>query len=330
MATIRKLRGKWQAMVRRKGIAPRSKSFDKKSDAEKWARDLEAQVDAAGYVPDTKIAEQTTLGDILARYRDEITPTKRSAKTETIRINAILRRDVCHRTLALLSSTDLASYRDERLKTVAPATIIRELNTISHALDVAQREWGIHLARNPAKLVRRPSAPKGRSRRLEGDEEAKLLAAADKGRNPWMKPLIILAVETGMRRGEILGLRWEDVDLERRIAHLPITKNGDCRDVPLSSRAVETLTGLAERPDRDSERLFPVSGNAVRLAWEHLRQRAGVGDLHIHDLRHEAVSRLFEKGLDIMEVSTISGHKTLTVLKRYTHLRAEDLVARLG
>lgn len=330
MATIRKLRGRWQAMVRRKGIAPRSKSFDKKSDAEKWARDLEAQVDVSGYVPDTKIAEQTTLGDILTRYRDEITPTKRSAKTETIRINAMLRRDVCHRTLALLSSSDLAGYRDERLKTVAPATIIRELNTISHALDVAQREWGIHLARNPAKLVRRPSAPKGRTRRLEGDEEVKLLAAADRGRNPWMKPLIILAVETGMRRGEILGLRWEDVDLERRIAHLSITKNGESRDVPLSSRAVETLTGLMQQPDRHPERVFPVSGNAIRLAWEHLRQRAGVGDLHIHDLRHEAVSRLFEKGLDIMEVSTISGHKTLTMLKRYTHLRAEDLVARLG
>jgi hypothetical protein len=95
MATIRKLRGKWQAMVRRKGIAPRSKSFDKKSDAEKWARDLEAQVDAAGYVPDTKITEQTTLGDTLTRYRDEITPTRRSAATEKQRINAMLRRDVC-------------------------------------------------------------------------------------------------------------------------------------------------------------------------------------------------------------------------------------------
>ena len=213
---------------------------------------------------------------------------------------------------------------------MAPATAIREINTISHALDIAQREWGIHLARNPAKLVRRPSAPKGRTRRLEGDDEANLLAACDTGRNPWMKPLVILAVETGMRRGEILGLRWEHVDLERRIVHLAITKNGDSRDVPLSTRATDTLVGLMQQPERDAERVFPVSDNAIRLAWEHLRVRAGVGDLHIHDLRHEAVSRLFEKGLDIMEVSTISGHKTLTMLKRYTHLRAEDLVARLG
>lgn len=113
-------------------------------------------------------------------------------------------------------------------------------------------------------------------------------------------------------------------------AHLPLTKNGEARDVPLSTRATETLRALAKRMDRDEERVLPVSSDAVRLAWEHLRTRAGVGDLHIHDLRHEAVSRLFEKGLDIMEVSTISGHKTLTMLKRYTHLRADDLVARLG
>jgi len=330
MATIRKLRGKWQAMVRRKGLAPRSKSFDKRTDAEKWARDLEAQVDVAGFIADTRLAEQTTLGQILSRYRDEITPMKRSAKTEAIRINAMLRRDMCHRTLAMLTSANIATYRDERLQTVAPATVTREINTISHAIDVAQREWGIHLNRNPAKMVRRPSAPRGRNRRLEGDEEQRLLAACDRGRNPWMRPLVILAIETGMRRGEILGLRWEHVDLDRRVAHLPNTKNGDERDVPLSIRATETLTGLKLLPDRDAERVFPVSANAVRLAWEHLRDRAGVGDLHIHDLRHEAVSRLFEKGLDIMEVSTISGHKTLSMLKRYTHLKAVDLVSRLG
>ena len=330
MATIRKLRGKWQAMVRRKGLAPRSKSFDKRTEAEKWARDLEAQVDVAGFVADTRLAEQTTLGQILSRYREEISPMKRSAKTEAIRINAMLRRDICHRTLAMLNSADIAAYRDERLKTVAPATVIREINTISHAIDVAQREWGIHLNRNPAKMVRRPSAPKGRNRRLQDDEEQRLLAACDVGRNRWMKPLIILAIETGMRRGEILGLRWQHVDLERRIVHLPDTKNGEPRDVPLSIRATETLAGLMNLPERDAERVFPVSADAIRLAWEHLRDRAGVGDLHIHDLRHEAVSRLFEKGLDIMEVSTISGHKTLSMLKRYTHLKAVDLVSRLG
>jgi integrase len=115
------------------------------------------------------------------------------------------------------------------------------LNTISHAIDTARREWNIHLAQNPCKLVRRPSPPKGRTRRLEGNEEQMLLAAADKGRVSYLRPLIVLAVETGMRRGELLSLTWEHIDLDRRVAHLPLTKNGSSRDVPLSSRAVETL-----------------------------------------------------------------------------------------
>jgi len=328
MATIRKLRGRWQAQVRRKGMAPRAKSFDKKADAEQWARSLEAEVDRCGALPDTRIAENTTLGEIMTRYRDEISPTKRSAQTEIIRINALLRRPICHRTLTLLSSSDLATYRDERLKAVAPATVVRELNTISHALEIAQREWGVYLARNPVKLVRRPTPPRGRTRRLEGDEEQRLLAAANQGRNPFMKPLIIVALETGMRRGELIELRWEHVDLNRRVAHLPLTKNGSSRDIPLSNRATETL--LAMRDIAVDDRVFATSGNAVRLAWEHLVERAEIVGLHFHDLRHEAVSRLFEKGFGITEVSTISGHKELRMLQRYTHLRAVDLVARLG
>ena len=205
MATIRKLRGRWQAQVRRKGMAPRAKSFDKKADAEQWARSLEAEVDRCGSLPDTRIAENTTLGEIMTRYRDEISPTKRSI----IRINALLRRPICHRTLTLLSSSDIATYRDERLKTVAPATVVRELNTISHALEIAQREWGVYLARNPVKLVRRPTPPRGRTRRLEGDEEQRLLTAADQGRNPFMKPIIILnRVYFEIRSFSVLGSRW--------------------------------------------------------------------------------------------------------------------------
>lgn len=330
MATIRRLRGRWQAQVRRRGAPPRAKSFDRRSDAERWARDLEAEVDRSGWVADTRVAEKMTLGELLTRYRDEVSPTKRSAHTEKHRINAMLRRPICHRTLAKLTTSDVALYRDERLKSVAPATVIRELNTLSHAIEVARREWSLWLPRNPVKMVRRPSAPQGRKRRLKEGEEQRLLNACDRGRNRYMKPLIVLAVETGMRRGELLGLRWEHIDLERRVAHLPLTKNGESRDVPLSTRATETLRELAASPKRHAERAFPLSDNAVRLAWEHLRVRAGSDDLHFHDLRHEAVSRLFELGLNIAEVSTISGHKELRMLQRYTHLRAIDLVHRLG
>jgi integrase len=145
-----------------------------------------------------------------------------------------------------------------------------------------------------------------------------------------MKPLIILAIETAMRRGEMLDLQWQHVDLVRCVAHLPLTKNGDSRDIPLSRRAVSVLKTLGADKDRDPERVFPVSANSIRLAFEHLRGRAEMNDFRFHDLRHEAVSRLFERGLNIAEVSTISGHKELRMLQRYTHLRAVDLVARLG
>ncbi|WP_194075174.1 integrase [Methylobacterium durans] len=326
MATIRKLRGRWQAAVRRKGMQPRSKSFDTKADAERWARSLEAELDRNGALPDTRPAENSTLAQILTRYRDEVSPKKRSHVSEISRINALLRRPICHRTLALLSTADLAAYRDERLKVVGPATAIRELSTISHAIDTARREWGIHLAQNPCKLVRRPSPPRGRTRRLEGNEEQILLAAADAGRVRYLRPLIILAIETGMRRGELLSLRWEHIDLEKRVAHLPLTKNGTSRDVPLSSHAIQTLRGLQTG---ESATVFTAAPNAVRLAWERLMRRVGLKDLRLHDLRHEAVSRLFEKGLNVAEVASISGHRELRMLTRYTHLRATDLAKRL-
>jgi integrase len=330
MATIRKLRGRWQAQVRRRGVAPRAKSFNTKADAQRWAQDLEAEANRSGWVADTRLAEKTTIRELLTRYCAEVTPTKRGAVSERSRINSILRCPISHRTLAKLTSADIATYRDERLKSVAPATVVRELNTVSHAIEIASREWGLWLPRNPVKLVRRPPVPRGRTRRLKEGEEQRLLSACDRGRTPLLKPLIVLAIETAMRRGEMLDLKWQHVDLDRCVAHLPLTKNGDSRDIPLSRRATGVLRELLADDNRDPDRVFPVTGNSVRLAFEHLRVRAGMSDLHFHDLRHEAVTRLFEKGLNIAEVSAISGHKELRMLQRYTHLRAVDLVARLG
>ena len=330
MATIRQLRGRWQAMVRRRGVPPRCKSFDKRTDATRWARELEAEADRSGWVADTRLAEKTTLGELLTRYRSQVTPGKRSALTEASRINAMLRRPIVHRTLSKLTSADVATYRDERLKDVAPATVVRELNTLSHAIETALREWGLWLPRNPVKMVRRPTVPQGRKRRLEDGEEERLLAACDRGRTPLLKQLVVLAIETGMRRGELLGLSWEHVHLAKRIVHLPLTKNGESRDVPLSRRATDALTALFKRKQPKVDLVFPMSGNSVRLAFEHLRVRAKMSDFHFHDLRHEAITRLFERGLNIAEVSAISGHKELRMLQRYTHLRAIDLVARLG
>jgi integrase len=170
-----------------------------------------------------------------------VTPGKRGAVSEKARINSIVRCPMAHRTLARLTSSDVATYREERLKCVAPATVVRELSTVSHAVEIATREWGLWLPYNAVKLVRRPPVPRGRTRRLKDGEEQRLLDACDRGRTPLLRPLVILAIETGMRRGELLNLRWEYVDLRLGVAHLPLTKNGDSRDVPLSRRAVRTL-----------------------------------------------------------------------------------------
>lgn len=146
--------------------------------------------------------------------------------------------------MSALTSSLLAAYRDERLKIVSGATVNREFSVLSHAIDTARREWDVYLSTNPCTLVRRPPQGRPRDRRLEGDEEQRLLGACRGARNKWLAHFVALAIETGMRRGELLGLLWDNVDLERRTAFLPVTKNGESRGVPLSSRAVTVLRGL--------------------------------------------------------------------------------------
>lgn len=330
MATIRKLRGRWQAQVRRRGMKSRCKSFDTKIEAEKWARDLEAQVDRFGAAPDTRILESTTLGQLLERYQREVSPLKRGSAQEIQRIDVLRRHDLAYRTLLGLSQQDIASFRDERLQSVAPSTTVRELAILSHVLEVAIRDWGLPLAKNVVKLVRRPVIRNERNRRLTGDEEQRLLDACDGGKIPFFKTLLILAIETGMRRGEILGLRWTDISHNRRVITLAMTKNGSGREVPLSQRAFDALTTWQKNSAIDSSTIFPMSASSFEQVWRRLLIRAWIKSLRFHDLRHEGVSRLFERGLNIIEVSSISGHKELRMLKRYTHLNADDLVARLG
>ena len=198
---------------------------------------------------------------------------------------------------------------------------------ISETINIAIKEWGNPLKRNPVQLVRKPPSNRNRNRRLENGEAQSLLAAAAKSKNIWLIPIIEFALETAMRRGEILGLRWTDVDMERRTLHLPITKNGESRTVPLSIRARQALEGL---PRDITGKVFPLSRTALRDLWNRACQRANIEDLNFHDLRHEATSRFFEKGLNVIEVASITGHKDPRMLMRYTHLRAEDLAKKLG
>jgi Site-specific recombinase XerD len=228
--------------------------------------------------------------------------------------------------LGNLTAFHIAQYRDDRLQFVSTTTVKKELQLISHSLDIGRREWGLSV-KNVATDVSKPAEPKGRDRRLESEEEQPLLNAANHSQNIWLAPLVELAIETAMRRGELLNIEWSDVNLDKKTIHLENTKNGSPRTVPLSTRALEILNTM---PRDISGRVFPVSAVALRGLWRRACMRANIENLHFHDLRHEATSRFFEKGLNVMEVAAITGHKDLRMLQRYTHLRAEDLAKKLG
>ena len=333
MATLRK-RGpyQWQAQVRKKGYPLETKTFETKAAAEAWARATEYEMDQ-GLFASRAEAESTTLGELLLRYLAEITPSKKGAGPESARIQSLLRHPLANRYVAGIRGVDIARYRDERLKKVSSATIKRDLVIVSHLFEIARKEWGIQV-HNPVRDIKLPPHSRARDRRLqpaqggEDTEEKRLLHACTEARNPFLLPVVRLALETAMRQGELVALRWEHVDLTRRIAHLPDTKNGQARTVPLSSTSVEVLRAL---PRSLHGQVFPgLTTEAVKRAFARATRRAGIEDLHFHDLRHEATTRLFELGLNIMEVATITGHKDLRMLRRYTHLKAEELAKKLG
>jgi integrase len=327
MATIEKRGQFWRVKVRRTGLPAQTKTFDNRTHAQQWARSVESDLDK-GIVVDRRTAQRLSLAEVLERYRREVTPTKRGSLDEDLRLKAMAQRPFAHIRMSALTSSLLAAYRDERLKVVSGATVNREFSVLSHAIDTARREWDVYLPTNPCTLVRRPPQGRPRDRRLQGDEEQRLLAACRGARNKWLAHFVALAIETGMRRGELLGLSWDNVDLERRTAFLPVTKNGESRGVPLSSRAVTVLRGL---PATSSGRVFgELTRLALRQSFDRATRRAGITGLRLHDLRHEATSRFFEKGLNVMEVASVTGHKTLQMLKRYTHLSVTDLATRLG
>ena len=323
MATIRKHRGKWQAIVRRKGRGSASKTFHIRRDAERWARDQDRKLDNGTF---GKLEpKEVTLAELLIRYRDTITATKKGAPQETRRIQRLLKDPLSSLVADQITSNRLASFRDERLRDGIRAAAI-DLILIGHCLKIAMNEWGLSLAMNPADKVKRPAPPKARQRRLVAGEYITLERAAIQTKNPYLWPLVILAIETAMRRSELLGLTWENIELISRIAFLPDTKNGSSRTVPLSSKAIAVISNL----DKTQAHLFPVSDNAIRLSWDKLKKRAKLDDFRFHDLRHEAISRFFEKGLSIAEVALISGHKDPRMLMRYTHLKAEDIAQKLA
>lgn len=348
MATIRKRNGRWQVQVRRKGNADISKTFTSKADATEWAREIERQQDRQELGPDRKALKGIKLKELVTRYRDEIVGKKRGGEIEVIVLNAFLRHRIVDKTLNDLSTRDFAQYRDQRLKEIVPKSLKRQLAPLHHMFKIARKEWHIPVS-NPLDGLDLEVTDNKRERRLRPGEEERLLTEARKGRNPFIAPIILFALETAMRRGEILAVEFRHIDFERLSLVVPVSKNGHSRVIPLTNKAVELLRlayasprsgiiGPPSPPIRISK-AFPTTAVALRLQWDRLCGRAQVGpkgkpsglcdDLNFHDLRHEAISRLFELGLSIPEVASISGHRTPAMLFRYAHANNDVVRAKL-
>ncbi|NAO29861.1 site-specific integrase [Pseudomonas syringae pv. dysoxyli] len=346
MATLVKTpSGTWKALIRKTGWPTVAKTFRTKRDAEDWSRRTEDEMVRGVYIQRSG-SERMTLEAALKRYLSDITPTKKptTQRGETSKAKKLIEH-LGKYSLAALSAEIIAGYRDKRLNekgragTTSNNTVRLELALLSHLFTVAIQEWGLGLAFNPVLNIRKPSPGEGRNRRLSPDEERRLLIAMNKHSNPMLGWIVGIALETGMRSAEISSLRKSQVDLERRIVKLVDTKNDAQRTVPLSKRATALFQSAMENPARPSECNLVFFGEpgkdtkrrpyAFTKTWRLLVKKLELPDFRFHDLRHEAVSRLVEGGLSDQEVSSISGHKSMQMLKRYTHLRSEDLVEKL-
>lgn len=352
MATIRKRGDKWQVRIQIKGVAECSKSFSSRPDAESWAKVTEAEIIRGVFIKRSG-SERTTLAEALVKYEKEVTPSKRGDDQEKHRIRVWKDDPLAKKSLASLRGADFAKWRDGRLKDVKPATVRHDLEVISNLFNVARREWGMEGLVNPIEGIRLPSPQNARSRVFYPGEEALLMTAleppARKANGQWgagtgnalIKPFVLLALETAMRRGELLALRWENVRLKDRVAYLPMTKNGQSRTVPLSTKAVEVLGTLTR--NLYGEVFDGLTANSVKLGYIRAVKRARKGyvesggddprmlvDLTMHDLRHIAITRLAEKLPNIIELAAVSGHTDVRMLKRYYHPKAEELALKLG
>ena len=316
MASFRKRNFLWQAQVRSRSLGSVSKSFHKKADAVAWAKVQEAAMQTGEWKPKDK--RYSTIGDLIQKYLQKVTPHKKGAEPETRRLKRLLKEQ------ALMSIKldeakphHFATFRDIRIKDGNRACQY-DLVLLRAAWNIARIEWGWPLSENPVSLIRMPKNNPPRERRLRTGEYEALKEAARYSHSWYLWPIIDIAIETAMRRGEILSLQWNNIDFNKQCALLPVTKNGRSRWVPLSQLALDHI----KKAPRTTDLVFPITDVAFRQSWDRLRIRARISDLTFHDLRHESISRKFETGMSIPEVMAISGHQTASQLFRYVQLNS--------
>ena len=317
MGAIRKRGDSYHAQVRIKGWQSFTKTFPTKNLAKRWIEKTEVRL--REYPLRVVMEDDVTLADACTRYMNEITRNHKGYASESARLHFLARGVMGNIGLRYLSTAQINAYFQKRATEIKEGTLRKEFILLRKLFTVAISTWNLSIPENPMAHLPVPKDSSNRVRRITLDEWNKIITIATQMRNPLVKAVVRFAYETGMRRSEILRLRWDDVD--GNICTIRNTKNGADRVIPLSRNAVQTLTMLGG----SAEQVFPISGNAIRLSWERIVRKADINDLRFHDLRHEAISRFFEMGMSIAEVQVISGHKDIRQLFRYTHLKAETI-----
>lgn len=324
MATFRKRAGGWRVEVRMQGHY-RSATFEAKTTARIWAADIESKI-RAGILEESS---GKTVGEAMARYARDVSPGKGGARWESVRLVSMQADELAAVLLSDVRRGDIAAYRDRRLKHVKGSSVNRELNLLSAVFATAVAEWH-WLSENPCRGVKRPKNPAPRDRRVSDKELQRLCLALGyddalpvETKQQEVALAFLLAIETAMRAGEILGLTWSQVNLPKRYCTLLDSKNGDSRDVPLTKEAVRLLEKCPGKTG-----LFTVQGESMSVLFRKARIRAGIEDLTFHDSRHEAITRLARK-LDILDLARMVGHRDLSSLQIYYNATASEIASRL-
>jgi len=307
--------------VRLKGFPAQRASFRRLTDAKKWAQQTEAAIREGRYFKTTE-ARKHTLAEVIDRYKDSVLPAKRDHKKQSAQLDW-WRNELGAYTLADVSPSLLGEARDTLAKGRSPATVVRYLAVLSHVFTIAVNEWE-WLENNPMRKVRKPKEPRGRVRTLDVEEKEALLKACKESTNSYLHSIVVLALATGMRQGEIMNLRWQDVDLAKGRITLHETKNDERRTVPLTSYALELLKEHSKLRRLDTDLLFPGKNPKkpvfIRAPWVKAVNEAGLSNFRFHDLRHCAASYLAMSGATLADIAEVLGHKSLSMTKRYSHL----------
>jgi integrase len=322
---------RYRARVRRRGAPPCSRTFATREEARAWAQATEQTALATRWRPEP---DKHTVGELLERYRLEVLPSKsRGTQRWQAAHLAWWHTRVGPLRLSELLPAVLVTCRQELGATRSPGTVRGYLTTLTHALALAVQEWQ-WLDVSPMTRVSKPAAPRGRVRYLSDDERRRLLTACTASSNPALHLIVLLALATGCRRMELLGLRWADVDLARQVLTLQATKNGERRRVPLTGQAFDLLTTWAKVRRLESSLVFPrADGRApvdIRSAFAQALRQAAIADFRFHDLRHSCASYLAMHGASLLDIAAILGHKTLAMVQRYSHLSDGHLRSTLA